>query len=295
MRRIYFLVLLFAALVVSTAAQSSYNGLTPGKSTRAEVERTLGKPIKEHSPTLIEYPPQKATGRIFVQYAPDTALVERLEFLCRTPNSGCDGLIRSLTLPVPAPVFWSAAYSGDANGKTVRYYGAPRFLAITIDNESEGLYYSLSPARLAFYSADLYTTALAAAEEAHKIDPAQLTVRSLRFFESDKDSQPFDQRDYRRRFAGEGTRYVNYEITLAYPKAKLGRPIAITAVWSRDGPMEPVRLVLHDNYDNTETYRTYSHGIGNVDGRQFVQRKGKWKAEIYIEGQLVAVGTFEIY
>jgi hypothetical protein len=289
------LAFLVVALSITVAAQASFNGLTPGKSTRPEVERLLGKPVKEHSQTLIEYSPQRATGRIFVQYAPDTAVVERFEFLCRTPTTTCAELTRLLKLPLSDMAFWTASYADDSSGKTVRYYGAPVYLAITVDNESEGSFYSLSPARVALYSAELYKTAVDATEDEDKRDRPQLAVRSLRFFESGQDSLPFEERVYHRRFAGEGTRWVNYEITLAYPKAKLGRPISITCVWSRDGPMQPIRQVLDNNYDSAATYRIYNRGLGRVDGRGFAERKGKWKAEIYVEGQLVATGTFEIY
>jgi len=290
---LYLLFLLLTSAICS--AQSSYNGLTPGKSTRPEVERLLGPPVKEHSKTLVEYSPQRATGRIFVQYAPGTAVVERFEFLCRTQNSSCDDLIRGPNLSLAESSYFRDVWTADPNGTIVRYYGPPQNAAMTVDNESGGSYYALSPARVALYSAELYKAATTTADEAAKNDPTQLTVRSLRFFEADTNSLPLEQRAYRRRFSGEGTRFVSYEIMLAYPKNKLGRPITITSVWSRDGPMQPVRIVLDNNYDSAETYRIFNQGLGKDDGRGFSQRKGNWKVEIYIEGQLVATGTFEIY
>lgn len=195
----------FVLLSCATAfGQTTFKGLTPGKSTRTEVERGLGKPIKEHTATLVEYPPQNQTGRIFVQYRPGPDLVERFEFLCRAAGSSCDNLIRSLKLSTSVMPY-ALNSSGDGSGKVVRYYYPPQYFATTIDDESEGSFYLLTPARVALYSPELYDAAIA--DEKRKKDPEQLTVTSLRFFESGIDSVPFEDRDYRHRFSGEGTRY----------------------------------------------------------------------------------------
>ena len=42
--------LLFAC--ATCFGQSTYKGLTPGQSTKTDVERVLGPPVKEHSETL---------------------------------------------------------------------------------------------------------------------------------------------------------------------------------------------------------------------------------------------------
>jgi hypothetical protein len=260
--------LLIIGLGLIAAAQTAYNGVAPGKSTRAEAEGVLGKPVKEHSSTLVEYTPQRNTGRIFVQYAP------------------------GLKLTFYDLAFYTAAYSGDAAGKTVRFYGKPNYLAVTVDNESEGGYYSLTPARIAFYSPELYETAAAEAEETNNV--SGLKVWAVRTFENGDTRLELSERNYRRRFAGEGTRFVNYELTLGYPKSRFGRPLEITSVWSREGStMPPIRQVLKVTSD--EYANIFNSGLGNEDGRQFANRKGKWKVDIFIEGQLMATATFEIY
>lgn len=65
--------------------QSSFKGLTPGKSTRAEVERVLGQPVREVSDTLSEYKTQNKTEKVFVQYNPETSVVERIEAIYPRP------------------------------------------------------------------------------------------------------------------------------------------------------------------------------------------------------------------
>jgi hypothetical protein len=119
-------------------------------------------------------------------------------------------------------------------------------------------------------------------------------VWAVRTFENGDTRLELSERNYRRRFAGEGTRFVNYELTLGYPKSRFGRPLEITSVWSREGStMPPIRQVLKVTTD--EYANIFNSGLGNEDGRQFANRKGKWKVDIFIEGQLMATATFEIY
>lgn len=110
---------------VASFGQSSYKGLTPGKSTRVDVERVLGRPVNKVSETLIEYRPQPLTGKIYVQYRRSSPVVERIEFLCRTENSTCNDLIKSLYLslrPLPGEKSFTGSWtrtngSGPKNGR----------------------------------------------------------------------------------------------------------------------------------------------------------------------------------
>src|SRR5881296_2214074 len=95
-------VALFLLLAFATGfGQTTFKGLTPGKSTRADVERVFGQPVKKLSETLIEYRPQPLTGKIYVQYRNGSPVVERIEVLCRLESSTCDALIKSLNLHLP--------------------------------------------------------------------------------------------------------------------------------------------------------------------------------------------------
>ena len=74
------LIILFVLLSCAPClGQSSFRGLTPGKSTRAEVARALGQPLPKVSLTLSEYKSNKKTEQIFVQYRRDSEVVERIE------------------------------------------------------------------------------------------------------------------------------------------------------------------------------------------------------------------------
>jgi hypothetical protein len=156
--------ILTAALFVfvtytSAVAQTPYKGLVPGKSRRAEVERVLGRPVKQLSETLVEYRPQPLSGRIYVQYRQGSAVVERIEFVCRLPDSDCDDFVASLNLRLPEGA--SEVSQQYEKGKYVVYYASPHFVAETYDG-GDGAPVS---ARVAFYSRELYGSVVAALKE----------------------------------------------------------------------------------------------------------------------------------
>ena len=86
--------LLFAC--VTCLGQTSYKGLKPGQSTRADAERVLGRPVRAISGTLLEYkPPVGDVGKLYVQYGDGSpgARVERIELVCEmgpTAQRGCN-------------------------------------------------------------------------------------------------------------------------------------------------------------------------------------------------------------
>ena len=143
--------------------QSSYKGLTPGKSTRAEAERVLGQPIKKVSETLIEYRPQPLTSKVYVQYRKDSPVIERIEVFCRLESSTCDDLIKSLNLHLP-----QEPNSGKADEqKWKALYGSPLFVVRSGDM-ADVTGDSLVPSRVAFYSRELYEAEFVRVGEANE-------------------------------------------------------------------------------------------------------------------------------
>jgi hypothetical protein len=68
-------------LLLSCAAclgQTAFRGLTPGKSTKADVEKALGLAVRQLSETLSEYK-SRGTEQIFVQYIDGSGEVARIE------------------------------------------------------------------------------------------------------------------------------------------------------------------------------------------------------------------------
>ena len=127
--------------------QSSFKGLTPGQSTRAQVVRVLGQPVNKVSATLIEYRPQSLTGKIVVQYRKGSPVVERIEMLCQQEASTCDDLIKNLDLHLPLTDAAKVKRQGD---EWLAYFGSPLLIVMTGDLTRR------TPAQVAFYSRELY-------------------------------------------------------------------------------------------------------------------------------------------
>lgn len=162
--RIFYTIAFVTLSCVACFGQSSYKGLTPGQSTRADVERVLGRPVKDVSKTLIEYKSPESVGKLFVQYHNDspTAMVQRIELICYGPSCGS---VRD-TFEVSSDGVLPDARSRDENEKQGRlqagtYYGAPRFIVKTLISK---FLYNRNPddyeMRVGFYSKELYESAV---------------------------------------------------------------------------------------------------------------------------------------
>jgi hypothetical protein len=141
-------------LCTTCFSQSSFYGLTPGKSTRADVERVLGQPVKEHSPTLVEYhPPQDrraAVTKVYVQYRTGSPIVERIEILLAQLHTRAEALER-VRLPERA-----AARGLNAAGVLQEYFGPPFYVVLTYQDKSES-----GVVRYGSYSPELFNAAFA--------------------------------------------------------------------------------------------------------------------------------------
>jgi hypothetical protein len=166
MRQKTSIIILFVLLTCVTAfGQTSYKGLTPGKSTKINVQRVLGLPVNKVNETLIEYRPQPLTSKIYVQYGQDS-VVEKIEARCLLPNSTCKDFARSLGLRLPENPE-TVKGPADGKGKYVSYYGPPLYVATMQDDESKEGGDQVVPDRIVFYSRELYEATVARVKEAN--------------------------------------------------------------------------------------------------------------------------------
>lgn len=145
--------------------QSTFKGLTPGKSTTAEVGQVLGLPARNLSQTLAEFKFAEAGGKAYVQYRDNSsgAVVERLELTCERVSAWegkCNEAMRGLEQEYVAGnvrnTLWpDAMVRSPQMTKNVLYYGEPRFVVITFIDRPDGF----AERRVAFYSAELYEAA----------------------------------------------------------------------------------------------------------------------------------------
>lgn len=108
------------------------------------------------SETLIEYGPQGKSGKIFVQYRKDSAVVERIEMLCSTQTSTCEDLLTNLNLWMPASP--DADEINDEKWKS--YFGPPHFV-VMLRTGVDLLDKTTPVSRLALYSRELYEADIA--------------------------------------------------------------------------------------------------------------------------------------
>lgn len=153
------MILFFLITCATCFGQSSYKGLTPGKSTRADVERLLGRPVKSVSKTLVEYKSPEEGARLYVQYQDESpAVVERIELTCFDNDEVHDkcGPVLNAIGQLDGVLEDASASTIKQDGRTViRYFGAPRFMVWRLSGKGVN-----AEQRLAYYSQPLYESAV---------------------------------------------------------------------------------------------------------------------------------------
>ena len=173
MNRIFLGIFTLLTACAACFGQSTYKGLMPGKSTRVEAERVLGRPVKGVSATLLEYKEPADLGRpegvdrVYVQYreASPAAIIERIELLCdahpgRERRAGCYNLFRKLTMDVDTSRRGREVADmteRDSSGvfKRKGYYGPPVFLVRAWSTDKEA-----PQDRLGLYSPELFESSV---------------------------------------------------------------------------------------------------------------------------------------
>lgn len=170
-----FIAFLTVMSCITGLGQKPYKGLTPGKSTRVDVERVLGQPVGKVSETLIEYRPQPLseynpqplTGKIYVQYRVGSPVAERIEVLCDS-NSNCLGdmgknclymLVQPYEAAVsrfPLPEATAKEGKGTDKEKQIEYFGKPYYAVRTLILKNG----NVAICTMGFYSLELYQAAL---------------------------------------------------------------------------------------------------------------------------------------
>gem|GEM_PF-2805977 len=128
-------------------AQSSFQGISPGTSTRNDVARILGQPVRTISATLVEYAPPAGIAKVEAEYRAATSLVERIEVYFVKPISA-QALIQKFGLA-----------QADAKGKStdetlVEYFGGTSLVALTYaSTDSSG-----GVSHIGYYSRELFAS-----------------------------------------------------------------------------------------------------------------------------------------
>ncbi len=109
---------------VCARAQTKFNGqITPGVSTRSDVDKFLGEPVKQESATLFEYKPPTGAARLDIGYRADGVVFYVNAMFTQTyPRQT---LVQAFGLPSqPQPTMIAQAHLDE-------FFGAPAYLVFT--------------------------------------------------------------------------------------------------------------------------------------------------------------------
>jgi tetratricopeptide (TPR) repeat protein len=120
-----------------------------------------------------------------------------------------------------------------------------------------------------------------------------LRVTSLRFFEGGYSPPPLEQRVYSNRFDKSKTRYVNWELKLEFPAPGRRVSFPIEQFWYRADGSLVTRQTWQASIEPNWTWSYHNHGYGRNNPDNW--GAGPYRVDLYVEGQKLASGSFEIY
>jgi len=129
---------------------STYMGLQPGRSSKNEVEKIFGQPIRSIGTNMFEYALPKVSVKIYVEFRANDYIVERIERRFEKPVSRA-AIIRSLNLPE------NPEEKGTLKeGNLVEYFGDIKTLALTYASAESGS----GVISIGYYSMELFERSL---------------------------------------------------------------------------------------------------------------------------------------
>ncbi|MBN2416945.1 FecR domain-containing protein [bacterium] len=140
--------------------------------------------------------------------------------------------------------------------------------------------------------ADEHFEVTGAGQPVYDIPSLDANVKSLRFFEKGKDFLPVDQRVYHNRFSSSNTRYISWDLYLTYPKQARRRDFIVEAVWYRSDGSEYARMT--QNCYQPKGWDESLHNSGWGSETKGTWKPGRYRCELFIQGEKIAEGTIEI-
>ena len=117
-------------------------------------------------------------------------------------------------------------------------------------------------------------------------------ITNVRFFESGSTAIPLKERVYATRFP-RSSRYINWELSFEFPKKTVRKDFVVRAIYYRADNSIEGDFIFNSYMDRDWSDSISDKGWGNADGYGFAA--GKYRVELFIGDQKVAVGWFEIY
>lgn len=140
--------------------QSRFQGITPATSTRDDVAKILGQPIRQINPAFFEYKPPAGVAKVEIEYGTvaNTQVVRHIEVYFVRPISR-PALIKTFSLPQQPELSVL-----DDKKRLVEYFGNPAFMGLTyVDSDkADGV------AQAAYYGPVTYGNILAVKMPKHQ-------------------------------------------------------------------------------------------------------------------------------
>ncbi len=119
------------------------------------------------------------------------------------------------------------------------------------------------------------------------------TVKGVQFFESGLGQVPKQSREYNRRFASRGTRYINWELDLVSPTHSSNMSMVIETVWHNPaGGVYARQSTPGDIHADWSDY-WFTSGWGDANGTSFAP--GTYRLDFFVNGGLIAREGVEVY
>jgi predicted Ser/Thr protein kinase len=146
-----------------------------------------------------------------------------------------------------------------------------------------------TPAPLPTHTPVPQPTAMAA----YDIPSLRADITDLRFFEGPYNLPARDERTYATRFARSEARYINYELNLKFPAPGERKDFQVEAVYYQPDGSELARFAADYHVEADWTTSWHAKGWGWDDPGKWPT--GMYQAELYVDGQVIATGSFEVY
>jgi hypothetical protein len=101
-----------------------------------------------------------------------------------------------------------------------------------------------------------------------------------------------NQRVYQKEFSSSDTRYIAWEIYLTYPKQEQRKNFVIEAVWYRSDGSEYARMTQKCHQPKGWSESLHNSGWGSETKGTWTP--GRYRCDLFIEGQKIASGSIEI-
>jgi hypothetical protein len=289
-------ILLVVLSCATCFAQSTYKGLTPGRSTRADVERLLGKPTNQVSESLFEY--AQSGSQIYVQYSKTLPTAIRIQSIY-SPAVERSKVLAAEHLPKVADTRRT-----NKHGALEEYFGYPNYVVLTYDESSQ-----TQVSQVGYYSRELFesvtpelakSTSTAAATSGSSVSGSggvdipslNANVTGLLLFEGGAPAVPGVQKQYSTRFSSASTRSIYWELGITFPDPGRKIDYTVEAIVYRGGALYTrwkSDLYIKEGYTNAAPYSGYGYATAGT------WLAGSYLMELFVDGRKVAAASFEVY